>query len=207
MNYQVVSAAEFTYPDIREYKSSSRDINISVARGSYASCHILLDGLRSPEIQISATGFEGGEFYTLMPIFVESTYNIKKENYREHYPEREAPYYIYDCYRPFNGSLILTDGFGGLYFSIRIDKSADVGLIKGSVKIKCDDKVIDIPVRIEVFKAVVPDTTISLINGYSIGSYYNYKGITPTPSEYAAMDQKSMAMLRRTAEYDVCRRS
>ena len=81
MNYQVVSAAEFTYPDIREYKSSSREINLCSARGSYASCHILLDGLRSPEIQVSATGFDGGEFYTLMPIFVESTFNIKKENY------------------------------------------------------------------------------------------------------------------------------
>lgn len=200
MNYQVVSAAEFTYPDIKEYKSSSREINLCSARGSYAGCHILLDGLRSPEIQVSATGFEGGEFYTLMPIFVESTFNIKKENYREHYPEREAPYYIYDCYRPFNGFLILTDGFGGLYLSVKVDKDAEVGFIKGSVKIKADGETVEIPVSIEVFKAIVPDTTISLINGYSIGTYYNYKGINPTPAEYADMDQKSMAMLRRARQ-------
>ena len=116
-----------------------------------------------------------------MPIFVESTFNIKKENYRENYPEREAPYYLYDCYRPFNGFLILTDGFGGLYLSVKVDKDAEVGFIKGSVKIKADGETVEIPVSIEVFKAIVPDTTISLINGYSIGTYYNYKGINPTP--------------------------
>lgn len=199
MNYTVVSTAEFTYPDITEYPSSSRGISLISARGSFACCQIILSGIKSALAKVSISGAEG-EIYSLMPVYVEKNHNLDPEKFEPHFPERKAPYYVYDCARPFSGQLLTTGDTAGLYISIPVPKDAPVGKISGSVDIECGGERAEIPLCVDVCRAVVPDTSISLINGYSTGYITRYQGIAAGTPEMEALDEKYMAMLRRARQ-------
>ena len=199
MKYTVVSASEFTYPDISEYPSSSDEISLVSARGSYACCQIILGGLRSSLAKVSLHGAEG-EIYSLMPAYVEKNHGLDPEKFVPHYPERVAPYYVYDCVRPFAGQLITSGDTAGLYVSLPVPKDAVPGEIKGSLEISCGGENAVIPLSVKVCRAVVPDTSISLINGYSTGYISRYQGIAPDSPEMAELDKKYMSMLRRARQ-------
>ena len=199
MNYQVVSSAEFTYPDVLSYPSGSREISLISARGSYACCQVILSGLRSALAKVALTGAEG-EIYSLMPVYVEKNHGLSPESFEPHFPERKAPYYVYDCVRPFSGQLITVGDRAGLYVSIPVPKDAEAGVIKGELDIECGGEKVSIPVSVTVYKAVVPDTSISLINGYSTGYISRYQGIAGDSDEMAELDEKYMKMLRRARQ-------
>lgn len=199
MNYTVVSAAEFTYPDITEYPSASRGISLISARGSFACCQIILSDIKSALAKVSITGAEG-EIYSLMPVYVEQNYGLSPESFEPHYPERKAPYFLYDCVRPFSGQLITTGTSAGLYISVPIPKDAKPGTISGSVMIECGGETAEIPLSVTICRAVIPDTSISLINGYSTGYITRYQGIAAGTPEMEALDVKYMAMLRRARQ-------
>ena len=108
MRYTAVSSAEYTYPDIWEYPSAAQSADIFSARGGYASFQLLVDGLTAPEAEITFEGLPAGtepEVYTLVPVTVERNHGIEPEARAPHYPERVAPYELYDCLRPFDGTL------------------------------------------------------------------------------------------------------
>ncbi|MBO6052149.1 MAG: hypothetical protein J6Q17_00285, partial [Clostridia bacterium] len=60
MQYTVVSSAEFTYPDLFDYPSSSAAVDAFSARGSYATWQVLLRGLDSPAVDVRLEGLPEG---------------------------------------------------------------------------------------------------------------------------------------------------
>ena len=130
MRYTVVSSAEYTYPDVWEYATSSREIDVFAALGSYATFQVLLGDRDDARVTVTLEGLPNGcqaEVFTLTPVQVEKNHNINPENYQPHYPERIAPYWLYDCLRPFDGTLDLCDGVGGVYVSLPISTNTAVG--------------------------------------------------------------------------------
>lgn len=196
MKYNVVSSVEFTYPDVWDYPSSSQVIDTFAARGSYATYQILLGDRASADVSVSFGNLPAGavpEVYTLTPVQVERNHNITPEQYQPHYPERVAPYWLYDCLRTFDGTLDLTDGVGGLYVSIKIDRDAEPGDYTTVMTVDGTD----IPLNLKIYRAALPDETMKMIVGYAAGTCAKYHGVELYSDEYFALEEQYLAMLRR----------
>ncbi|NLE14065.1 MAG: DUF4091 domain-containing protein [Clostridiales bacterium] len=196
MKYTVVSSAEFTYPDIWDYPSSSDKIDIFGARDSYACFQLLLGDRGSPEVSVSFKGLPDGadaEVYTLRSVQVERNHGITPEQYAPHYPERVAPYRLYECLRTFDGTLDLTSGVGGLYVSVKLDPDCVPGDYAGSMLIDGEA----IPLKLKVYSVRLPEETMKMILGFSGGAVAKYHGVEPGSKEYFDLEEKYLAMLRR----------
>ena len=196
MKYNVVSSVEFTYPDIWDYPSSAQVIDTFAARGSYATYQILLGDRASADVSVSFGELPAGvapEVYTLTPVQVERNHGIAPEQRQPHYPERVAPYWLYDCLRTFDGTLDLTDGVGGLYVSLKVDRDAEPGDYTTVMTVDGTE----IPLNLKIYRAVLPDETMKMIVGYNAGTCAKYHGVALYSDEYFALEEQYLAMLRR----------
>ena len=196
MKYTVVSSAEFTYPDVWEYPSSAQTIDTFSARGGFASYQVLFADRADAAVSVSFGDLPAGtvpEVYTLTPVQVERNHGIAPEQYQPHYPERVAPYWLYDCLRTFDGTLDLTEGVGGLYVAIRIDRDAEPGDYATVMTVDG----VDIPLNLKIYRAVLPEETMTMIHGYAAGTCAKYHGVEYGSDEYLALEEKYLAMLRR----------
>ena len=196
MKYNVVSSAEFTYPDIWDYPSSAQVIDTFAARGSYASYQILLGDRADAAVSVSFGELPAGvapEVYTLTPVQVERNHGIAPEQIQPHYPERVAPYWLYDCLRTFDGTLDLTEGTGGLYVSLKIDRDAEPGDYETVMTVDGTD----IPLKLKIYRAVLPEESMKMILGYHAGICAKYHGVEYGSDEYFRLEEQYLAMLRR----------
>lgn len=234
MRYTVVDAAEFTYPDQMCYPTSTGAIVLDAARGSYAGFQILLDGLTVdhvkeswlPEevykdpalLETAKLGFPrmGGvsiqtdlalpvEWYSLVPVTVERNHGLAPETFKPHFPERVAPYRLYDCYRPFDGTLDVGVGdgrrpdtqIGGFYGAVQIPADADPGTYSAGVTITVGAETITIPLTLTVYRATVPDESLTLIQGYNPTAVAKYHGVPYGSDAFYELDARYIAGLRR----------
>ncbi len=196
MKYTIVSSAEFTYPDVWEYPSAAATIDTFAARRSYATFQILLGEVSDNGVTVAFDGLPEGataEVYTLTPVQVERNQGISPENYAPHYPERVAPYWLYDCLRPFDGTLDLTDGVGGLYVAVKIERDAVPGDYAASVTV--GDAVI--PMALKIYAATLPEESMKMIVGFSLGAVAKYHDTPFGSDEFMSLSEKYLAMLRR----------
>ena len=197
LNYKVVESYEWTYPDIdfNKYGSGSDQINIISAKNSYATVQILLKNVPADgKMNVTINGLDDfdSNIYELYPIYVESNPFLNQENVLPHFPERWAPYYIYDCLKPFTGNLKVVDGVSGLYLSFYISADAAHGIYNGSIKIN----EIEIPIVINVYNATVPAETLKFINGYSQGHVAKYHGVEYGSEKWNELNVKYLKMMR-----------
>lgn len=196
MKYTVVSSAEFTYPDIFEYPSSSLSADLYSCRGSYATAQILFADLESEKFDVKISSLPTGvtaEIYTLKAIPVEQNINIPEEKRLPHYPERIAPFYVYDCFKPYDGTLELTNGHGGVYIALKIEKTADAG--EYDISITCKDT--SVPAKLKIYSAVLPEPTLKMVNQYSRGIAAKYHNVQPGTPEFEELDTKHHVIMKR----------
>ena len=195
MRYLVVDDTEFIYPDTDVYATGSQVLDLFSPRGSYAAAQVLFWDLPEDgriDIRLSLSGFES-EIYGLLPIPVETNAGMSDEAMRPNNPSRRAPFEVCDCLRPYDGTIPTKLGRGGIYLAIPVSEDAVPGTVTGELlagKTK-------IPLRLEIFSARVPRTTLKIIQGYDRRPLANFHGLTPGTSEYAEMDRKYLAALRR----------
>lgn len=193
MNYTCVDTAEFLYPDITEYQSGTDSIRILTPRGSFASAQILFWDVSEKDLKVSFEGFNP-EVYEMVPIFVEENHLLDESNSTPHIPERLAPFYIYDCLKPIKNSISADEnGTFAIYFSEKISSDAEVGIRYG--KIMVGDA--EIPIEIEVSPVVVPNESLTMIQGYSQDCVCKYHKVEPDTDEFDALDTKYLKTLRR----------
>ena len=198
MRHTVVSSAEFTYPDIFEYKTSSAEAETFAARGGYASFQLLLRDLDSPAVSVDFSGLPDGavpEIYALRSVMVERNHGIPDDGRKPHWPERIAPYRLYDCLRTFDGTVDVEgdEKQGGLYIALKTERDAAPGTYPFTVSVNGQQ----IPGTLEIYSAVLPEETLKIILGYSRAPLEKWHGLTPGTPEYDAMDRKYLAALRR----------
>lgn len=191
MKYTCVDPVEYLYPDITEYKSGTDKINILAPRGSFACAQILFyEGEGAP--QITCEGWEP-ESYEMVAVPVETNERMTEENSTPFSPARKAPFYVYDCLKPYSGGLTLQDGVGAVYFSWKIPVDAEPGIVQASVKAGN----VAIPVTVEISSAVVPAETLPMILGYNRNSVCKFHKVEKGTSEYEALDTAYLTLLRR----------
>ncbi|MBR4942048.1 MAG: hypothetical protein IKZ19_08625, partial [Clostridia bacterium] len=234
MRYTVVDSAEFTYPDQWNYQSSSESVLLDTPRGGYATFQILLDGLTAdhckenwiPEtvydesevLKSAAIGFprRGGvslktdlpyetEWYALVPVTVEKNHDLKPEEQKPHFPERIAPYRVYDCLRPFDGTLDVgvadgrtpDTGIAGIFGAVVIPADAEPGEYSAKVEITVGEETVTVPVMMKVYKAVVPEETLKIIQGYNAGAVAKFHKVDFKSREFEELDAAYIKVLRR----------
>ena len=101
MRYIVVDAAEYTYPGEWNYQSAANAVTLDTPRRTYAATQILLSDVPDEgKISVKTEGLPFScEIYGLYPVNVERNEGIAPENRAPHYPERIAPFLVYDCLR------------------------------------------------------------------------------------------------------------
>lgn len=193
MRYTCVDVSEFLYPDITDYESGTKEIRILAVRGSYACAQILLSDVKTETVSIKAEGWNP-ELYEMVPVHVERNHGLDENNSGPHIPERIAPYDLYDCLKPSDGTLPVNEnGICAVYLSEWIAKDAPVGTRTAAIVVG-DEK---IPVTIEVSAVVVPDESLTMIVGYNRGCVCRYHDVEQGTPEFDDLDTKYLTMLRR----------
>ena len=85
MKYNVVSSAEFTYPDVWEYSSGAQSVEIFGARGGFAAFQLLLGECDTDSVDVTVSGLPAGtaaELYSLVPVYVEENHLLERGNQR-----------------------------------------------------------------------------------------------------------------------------
>ncbi len=196
MKYTVVSSAEFTYPDIWEYESSCDKADIFAARGGFATCQILVGDMASPDLPVSFSALPEGvtpEIYSLLAVPVEANALIEEDKRAPHFPERIAPFNVYDCLRPYDGTITLTDGCGGIYLAFRIEKNAPAGIYELTVTVgDCT-----VPVTLQVYSAVLPEETLRLSQTFHPSKVCEFHHVEQDSEEFYDLEYRYLRMLRR----------
>jgi len=198
MQYTVVSSAEFTYPDQFEYPSSSSSIDVFGARGAYASWQLLFRGLDRPELTAAFDALPDGvtpELYSLRSVMVERNHGIEEADRKPHWPERVAPYRLYDCLKTFDGTVDVEgdEQQGGLYIALKIDRNAQPGIYEFTFAAGG----FSIPVRLQIYAAALPEETLTMINGYALRCVEAWHHVELGSEAFAEVNRKYLAALRR----------
>lgn len=235
MRYVIVDSAEFTYPDRMDYSTATKCILLDAPRNAYATFQMLISGLQpnhkkenwlpraiytDPALQKQAAlGFPRVdgisiktdlpyeiEWYTLVPVTVEQNHAIPLETAKPHFPERVAPYRVYDCLRPFDGTLDVGVGDGrvpdtdiaGLYGAIRIPADATPGTYTASVEIAAGEETATVPVLLTVYQATVPqEETLTVIQGYNASGVAKYHNVVQGTEECGRLEAAYLQAMRR----------
>ena len=235
MRYRVVDSAEFTYPDQWAYPSASDALVLDAPRGALATFQILLDGLtpdhvkenwlpdgiykdealraraglgfpRVSGVTVSTDLSYDVEWYALVPVTVEQNYGLAEADIKPPYfPTRKAPFRVYDCFRPFDGTLdvgvgdgrVEDTGMGGLFGAVRVPADAEPGTYEAIVKISVGEQAVMVPVKLTVYRAVVPAESLTVIQGYSMDCVARYHGVTYGSEAFLELDDAYMKALRR----------
>ena len=191
MKYVCVDTVEFLYPDVHEYQSGTDRINILSPRGSYACAQVFFyEG--SGNVAITCEGWNP-EIYEMVAIPVEYNALITEENKAPYTPVREAPFYVYDCLKPFDGEAAFKDGVCGIYFSMWIPEDAPTGIIEASVQVRD----VKIPVTVEVSSAVVPKESLTVLMGYDQAKVCQYHKVEKGSQKFEELDTEYLSLCRR----------
>jgi hypothetical protein len=212
MKYQIISAHEWTYPDSRVADDGSQKIELSVARGSYAACQILLNSV-VPESPMSweyenrqENGLLSPEVYQLIDIYVEKNtgpvgFCVSEGESPEGYTTRLAPFRVFDALKPFNGNTQSRSETEALYVCWKIPVDSIPGNYAGELEIKIGEEKRAIPVSIEVHSAVVPaKETLSVINWFSLDNMGKRYDLEPWSEEHWAMIRRYGELMRRARQ-------
>lgn len=202
MEHIFISASEYIYPDIHQYKSGADRADIHAARGGYACGQILLTGLSGPcAVSAKLTGGLSGldsEFYEMVAIPVEANPFLTQENALPHCPERWAPFEVYDCLKPLEDTLSPRDGTAALYFSLPIPRNAAPGVLSGAVEVRCGQDTVSLPVTLTIHRYTVPEASpLRLIVGFHPEKVAQYHGVESGSPAHARLNDAYLKYLRR----------
>ncbi len=191
MKYTCVDPSEYLYPDITQYKSGTDCIRILTPRNSWACAQILLSEGEGA-VDVVCEGW-APEVYEMVAIPVEENILITDEVRTPYTPVRNAPFEVYDCLKPCNGSVTFQNGAAAVYFAMRIPQDAPVGVIEGAVRIGG----VRIPVTVEVSSAAVPQESLSVLLYYVRENVSRYHAVETDSPEFNRLETDYLTMLRR----------
>ncbi len=198
MRYSCVDPAEFLYPDITDYQSSTDKLEILTPRNSFACGQILFTDVVGDTLQITCEGWTP-EIYEMVAIPVECNHGLDSHNRRPHQPERIAPYMLYDCLKPARGGTItVKNGTCAVYFAAPIAADAIPGTL--SAKVTAADLLgtVQISAIIQISTAIVPKETLTILMGYNETCVAQYHKAAKHTAEFEKLDDLYLSMLRRS---------
>ena len=157
LQYHLVSANEWLYPDTPIPASPTHAMEIESARGGRAAFQVLLRGIRKGDPLVCT--FEGGvapEIYQLIDVNVPENSGppcsaIPPDQPKPDYVVRKAPYRVYDALKPLRKGDAARGDTDALYVSFRVPRDARPGLQKSRLHVRAASIAVKPPPIIATF--------------------------------------------------------
>lgn len=188
MEYKIIDSALWTYPDIWEYPAASDSYSGTAILGGRATFRIIIRGF-SGCVRISHRGFDA-DIFEEIAIPVEDNPNFE-EGFLPHFPERIAPFKVYDCMKPCGGIIEKKNEVNSVYVSVKADSEHTCG----GISLLADGESVTFPVEIRAY-GKMPDETLKISMGYTPWEVAQKHHLEYLSDEFAEMDGKYLKMLR-----------
>lgn len=177
---------EWAYPDVTDYKTAKEIAEFSAFSGGYAAFQIFITGAAGE------AAVEGDcDIFEEIAIPVEKTIPFANDVTGEHFPERQAPFRVYDCLKPYSGKITPEEGNACIYVRIFTEKE---GIVNGTVTVKDSRETVRIPYKITVI-GKKPEETLKSVMNFGIHSVAKYHR-TKDPAEIEKLETEYMKILR-----------
>ena len=189
MEYKVIDSCEWTYPDVWDYASETDKYKGYALSGSYATFRVIVRGFENA----LSVSLDGADIYEEIAIPVEANPNFEN-GFLPHFPERIAPFSVYDCMKPYNEKIEKKNDVVSIYFAVRVE-SENI-----STEILLSDGVSEARIPVEVtVKGKLPKETLKIAMGYCIHQVIEKHGLDPRDrrEEFFEVDGKYLSMLRK----------
>jgi hypothetical protein len=187
MKYRVESSSKWLYPDdVVDTSTDRRSAKVISAKGGYASFQVLFNGLTVGETIKCA--FDGDDdFYpeAFQEYDVNVTNNTGVHGFiadyatAKDYVTREAPFRVFDALKPMTSDCKVRASTEVVYISIKVPGSAHSGKYDLTATIKIGDDEVEIPIELEVTKAVIAMESLYITNWFSVGNMAKSHGLEP----------------------------
>ncbi|MBQ7836623.1 MAG: DUF4091 domain-containing protein [Clostridia bacterium] len=188
MEYKIIDSCQWTYPDIWEYKGEAKIFEGLAVLGGTATFRIIVRDIKGV-LNIQSDGIDC-LFYEEIAIPVEDNPNFE-EGFMPHFPERIAPFCVYDCMKPCNGIVTPKNKITSIYVSI----PAACETLNGNIILSCCEQRISIPVSVKAY-GKMPEETLKISMGYELPSVAKWHDAEFGSEKLKELDQKYLHLLR-----------
>jgi len=212
MEYQVVTANEWLYPDSPVLRTGSREISLSAARGTRAAAQVLFKKIApdapiswdyKPDSKKSDTPWQRPEIHQLVDVAVEKNtgprgFVVKEGQSAADYTTRAAPFGVYDAMRPLTAGSLARGETEALYVCWPLPVDAAPGRYTGQLVFEIGNESCTIPVVLEIFPATVPvDGRLSITNWFSLENMATSHNLEMCSESHWAIIRRYAEMMRR----------
>ncbi len=187
MDYKVIDSCEWTYPDVWEYESEKSEYKGYALRGSYATFRLIVRDF-SGVLKVS---LDGADIYEEIAVPVEDNPNFE-EGFMPHFPERVAPFSVYDCMKPYKDGIEKKHEVTSVYFALKTEDAP----ISSEIVLADGDGEIHVPVCVTPM-GNMPEETLKIAMGYCPWNVGEYHKVDFPSEEFAHLDEKYLRLLRR----------
>jgi len=205
MNYLVLTANDWLYPDVAQYPHQSEVIDIFGAKDAEIGVQVFFPHTAAGQkITICAQGVPMPDAYRENDVLITSNSGITFENI-DNPPDvsdttvRKAPYRVYDCLQPFTEGGDVTRGEAtALYLSWH---TAGAGEVQGKITVTIGEESTEIPVHIRVYNVAMPgekEWTLSIYNWFSLAQLELQYDAPMHSDKWFDMFVNMLRLMRRT---------
>jgi hypothetical protein len=209
IQYHVVSANEWLYPDTPIPASPAHSRDLLAARGGRTGFQVLLRGLKPGDpIRCSYEGVVAPELYQLVDVNVPENSGppcsaIPPDKPTPDYVVRKAPYRVYEALRPLRNGDPARGNTDALYVSFRISQNTSPGQYRGRLRVRAGDSMADIEVDLTVSAARVPEKGyLRVTNWFSTSHMARMHGVAPWSQAHWDLLLQYARMMRRGRQTD-----
>jgi hypothetical protein len=209
IQYHVVSANEWLYPDTDIPSSPVHSMELHTARGGRAGLQVLLRGLK-PGDSLSCE-FKGDlvpEIYQLIDVNVPENSGppcsaIPPDQPTPEYVIRKAPYRVYEALRPLKNGDKVRGETDALYVSFMVPGNTPAGQKTGALRIRGGNESAEVAVKLHVHQARVPEKGhLRVTNWFNTGRMAYQHKVEPWSEEHWKLLRLYAKMMRRGRQTD-----
>ena len=187
MEYKIIDSCEWTYPDIWDYASQSNEYKGYALSGSYATFRVVVRHAAS----FLKVSLGGADIYEEIAIPVEDNPNFE-EGFMPHFPERVAPFSVYDCLKPYNEKIKIKHEVTSVYLAVKTDdEPVSTELILEDAKGEVRAPVCITPM------GKLPSETLKIAMGYCPWEVSRKHNAEYRTDEFRRLDESYLKLLRR----------
>jgi hypothetical protein len=209
LQYHVVSANEWLYPDSVIPEPPSHAIELHAARGGRTGLQVLLRGLQAGKaLDYRLEGDLPAEVYQLIDVRVPENSGPPCSAVPPDQPTpegviRKAPYRVYEALRPLQPGDPARGATDALYISLRVPSDAAPGKRKGVLEVDSAGTGARVEITLQVYPAQVPEAGhLRVTNWFSTGHMARLHKVEPWSEAHWDLLRKYARMMRRGRQTD-----
>ncbi|RPJ57862.1 MAG: DUF4091 domain-containing protein [Acidobacteria bacterium] len=209
LEYHVISANDWLYPDTKIPASPVKTVDLHSARGGRAGFQLLLRGMSANDpLTCRFEGQPQPEIYQLIDVNVPENSGppcsaIPPDQPTPEYVIRKAPYRVYEALRPVREGDRARGETEAFYVSFRVNPDTAPGPHNGRFRIQAGDQVAEIGVHLTVHDVRIPEQgRLRVTNWFSTEHMARLHKLEPWSEPHWQMLRRYAQMMRRGRQTD-----